>query len=165
MDYITLLIHFSVCETNVNLYPVIVLWVYILSNTFDYHVICVDKIKLHVTWLDLSQTKFSAIILTENGQCNGIYRVWIITVTSNERHDVLNHRQIDYSVKLLAHANIKEISKLHVTGALWGNPPVDSPPKGPVARKAFPCDDVNMWSEKIVSEAEPWLAQNEQNWR
>ena len=40
-------------------------------------------------------------------------------MTSNERHDVLNHRQIDYSVKLLAHVNIKEISRLHVTGPFW----------------------------------------------
>ena len=41
-------------------------------------------------------------------------------------------------------AQIKEISKLHVTGLCEGNSPVNSPHKGSVKRKMFPFDDVIM---------------------
>ena len=74
----------------------------------------------------------------------------LITVTSNEHHSVLNHWQIDCLFRL---TNYKvNIKALHHGSFVRGIhlSPVDSPLKGPVIWKAFPCHDIIMidWIDK-----------------
>ena len=70
--------------------------------------------------------------------------------TSHWRHNdhdgVSNHQPHDYLLNRLFGRGSKKTSKLRVTGLCAGNSPgpVNSPHKGPVARKIFPFDDVIM---------------------
>ena len=59
----------------------------------------------------------------------------------NEHYSVSNYWRLDCLINRLFRRRSKQTSKLRVTGR-W---PVDSPHKGPVTRKMFPSDDVNMW--------------------
>ena len=53
-------------------------------------------------------------------------------------HGVSNHRQLECSCRsLFRHAAI-----LLIIGPLWGESGSDSPHKGPVMQKAFPCHDI-----------------------
>ena len=61
----------------------------------------------------------------------------------NERNDVSNHRRLEFFSQPFVQAQIKETSKLRVTGLCEGWT-VDSPHKGPLTRKMFPFDDVIM---------------------
>ena len=63
----------------------------------------------------------------------------------HERDGVSNHQRLDCLLNCLFRRRSKKKSKLRVTGLCKGNPPVDSPRKGPVRRKFFPFDDVSMW--------------------
>ena len=64
----------------------------------------------------------------------------------NEHDGVSNHQPNDCLLNRLFRRRSKKISKLRVTGLCVGNSPgpVNSPHKGPVARKMFPFDDVIM---------------------
>ena len=64
----------------------------------------------------------------------------------NERDGVLNHQLHDYLLNRLFKAQIKETSKLRVTGLCEGISTVtgELPHKGPVTQKMFPFDDVIM---------------------
>ena len=57
----------------------------------------------------------------------------------NERDGVSNHHRLDCLLNHLFSANQRkpQSSTVHVTGLCEGNPPVDSPHKGPVTRKMF----------------------------
>ena len=48
---------------------------------------------------------------------NGM-KMYIITVTSYDRHDVSNRRQLDYFVQQLVLANIEKTTKAFITGPL-----------------------------------------------
>ena len=60
----------------------------------------------------------------------------------NEPHGAENHWHLDCLLNRLSRRKSKKTSKLRVTGLCEGNPPVDSPHKGPVTRKLFPFVDV-----------------------
>ena len=68
-----------------------------------------------------------------------------ITVMSHECTCPSNHPNNCLSWQHLVQASKKETPKLRLTGPLWWRihqAPVDSPHKGPVMRKSFPCHDV-----------------------
>ena len=62
----------------------------------------------------------------------------------NDHDSVSNHQPHGYLLNRLFGRRSKKTSKLRVTGLCAGNSPgpVNSPHKGPVTRKMFPCDDV-----------------------
>ena len=62
----------------------------------------------------------------------------------NERSGLSNHRRLDYLVNHLFRRKSKKISKLPVTGPLWGEPPITGgfPAQRAVTRKMFPFDYV-----------------------
>ena len=64
----------------------------------------------------------------------------------NGRDGVWNYQPPDCLLNRLLGRTSKKISKIRVTGLCVGNSPwpVNSPHKGPVARKMFPFDDVSM---------------------
>ena len=59
----------------------------------------------------------------------------------NEHHGASNHRHLNSLFKRL---RINENMKAPRHWSLWGNPPVDSPHKGPVTQKRLPFHDVTM---------------------
>ena len=65
----------------------------------------------------------------------------------NERDSVSNHQPHGCLLNGLLRRRSKKTSKLLVTGLCVGNSPgpVNSPHKGPVTRKMFPCYDVIMF--------------------
>ena len=69
----------------------------------------------------------------------------------NEHDGILNNWHLNCLLNRLFRHRSKKTSKLHVTGLCEANPPVtvDSPHKGPVTWKIFPCDDVFMISVRI----------------
>ena len=71
----------------------------------------------------------------------------------NGRDSVSNHQPHDCLFNRLFRRRSKKTSKLRVTGLCVGNSPgpVNSPHKGPVARKMFPFDDVIMHSRSFSS--------------
>ena len=56
----------------------------------------------------------------------------------------LNHRRLDCLLNRLLRRRSMKTSKFRATGLCAGNPPENSPNKGPVTRKMFPFDDVIM---------------------
>ena len=61
----------------------------------------------------------------------------------NGRDGISNHQPHKCLLNLLFKVQIKETSKLRITGLCEGNSPVTGDPhKGPVTRKMFPFDDV-----------------------
>ena len=68
-------------------------------------------------------------------------------MSHNERDGVSNHQPHDCLLNRLFKAQIKETSKLRVTGLCVGirRSPVNSPHKGPGTRKMFPFDDFMMY--------------------
>ena len=64
----------------------------------------------------------------------------------NERDGVSNHQPHDCLLNRLFKTQIKETSKLRLTGQAFARGihrwPVNSPHKGPVTQKMFPFDDV-----------------------
>ena len=105
-----------------------------------------------------SQTCFEAAWL-EQGQyhdwSNPLYIQWEIINDfkllnslqwhHNERHCISSHQHPDCLLSGLFRHRSKKTSKFHVSSFCEGNPPVDSPHKGPVTWKMFPFDDVIMY--------------------
>ena len=69
--------------------------------------------------------------------------LWTLQRRHNERDGVSNHRRFHCLLNRLFRRRSNKTSKLRVTGLCEGWP-VDSPHKGPVTSKMFPCDDVIM---------------------
>ena len=57
--------------------------------------------------------------------------------------------RLDCLLKRLFRRRSNKRSKLRVSGLCEGNPPVDSPHKGPVTRKMFPSNDAIMFKTKV----------------
>ena len=74
---------------------------------------------------------------TTNRCAHFIWYAVLVTLTSHERHGVLNHCHIDSIACSCSQLN--KTSKLCITNPWWGEPLVtgSSPHKGPVIRKAF----------------------------
>ena len=73
----------------------------------------------------------------------------------NQRVRVSNHRRLDSFLNSLFRHRSKKRSKLRITGLCEGNPPVDSPHKGPVLHEMFPLDDVIMTRDLFYKTANP----------
>ena len=74
-------------------------------------------------------------------------------MTSRERHDVFNHRQLDCFFNNFFFANNKGKIKTHY-GSLWGESASDwkfPPYKGPIMWKAMPCHDVILLADSHPS--------------
>ena len=78
-----------------------------------------NKSPVYPGWLNHKETKIVCLILVR----------YCITSTLHKGHGISNHQP----------ANIKQTSKLCITGPLWGNPPVTGgfPHKGPVIWHCF----------------------------
>ena len=64
----------------------------------------------------------------------------------NEHDGASNHRRLYCLLNRLFRCRSKETSKLRVIGLCVGTSPVNSPHKGPIARKMFPFDGVILLS-------------------
>ena len=73
--------------------------------------------------------------------------IYIVTLTWHKRRGFSNHRHLAIcSTNMVLHQD--ENSEVDITGVLWRNPLVGSPPKWPVIRKAFPYHDVSMSGDR-----------------
>ena len=68
----------------------------------------------------------------------------LVTVTSHEHHGVSNEMQLNRLLNNLFRLTTNKIPKLCITGALQGESMVESPHKGPVMQKVFPCHEFIM---------------------
>ena len=94
-----------------------------------------------ITWILISNSLDTDFI---HSDING--RSCALQWCHDERDGVSNHQPHDCLLNRLFRRRSKEASKLRVTGLFRGihRWPVNSPHKGPVARKMFPFDDVIM---------------------
>ena len=103
---------------------------------------------LGAIWLCQKQRQMTRAQRSSDLQLQNMNALWDlrhIAVTLHERHGVPDHR-IDCLLYSLFMLTSKETSKVHITGALWGESPrVASPHKGLVMWKLFSCHDVIMW--------------------
>ena len=76
------------------------------------------------------------------------FQLYTITATSHENHSISDHQQFHSLFNSLFRLTIKT-SELCITGPLWGESIhrwwMDSPHKGPVKWKAFPCHGIVMF--------------------
>ena len=77
---------------------------------------------------------------------------WSLQWRHNDHDGVSNHKPYGCLLNLLFRPRSKKTSKLRVTGLCVGNSPgpVKSLHKGPVTRKMFPFDGVNMSGDKLL---------------
>ena len=87
--------------------------------------------------------------------------VYYITVSSNDRHGVANHRSIECLFNSLFRLTTKKHQSSHYCPFVRGihRWPVDSPHKGPVTPKMFPFGDIIICI-KILREAWHWQVQD-----
>ena len=93
----------------------------------------------HISLVLISMTLYSKLTSRDSTSSVGTLQ-W----RHNEHDGISNHQPHDCLLKRLFRVQIKETSKLHVTGHCEGNSPVNSQHKRPVTQKMFPFDDVIM---------------------
>ena len=143
----------------------VLFWYFCLKVLFCRHTKNIFTVKLHIILCPYTSYQIPEFhFMLESSYPTGIIhkltqplrrqRKWHssgMTISLRWRHNELDgvsdHQPHDCLLNSLFGRRSKKTSKLRVTGLCEGNSPgpVNSPHKGPVARKIVPFDDVIMW--------------------